>query len=537
MDLSSSMRYGTLLGFDIQTSTRATNNPDTLVPTFGHYSSSSAGLTGPTTNRTSAYDNYTISPSNTTAGNSSYNLTYINGFYQNAAYASTLIRAFDSFTSTDGGNTWTAPTSGAIAAVASLLLRLRAGRRRASFQVGEHHDLRHDRQGRAGQQHHEHPLGAGRLLGLSAAAGHLGDRRHPQSLDQADYSATGTRFNGYTQGPGYYGKTFFIWPPDPRTGAIPDTTTLSYLDSLGITNTTDQNTIAASGTDLTNLTIWLKKRRRTAAQTAAPRHLLPVLRPGQHSKAPIYYAVCRLFNRAYPAGAAMALLRDWRLRFFGTDDNTKLFDSSGSLNPPGSSGMYTALQTYNAILQLDHPVAEPLPDAVAGRPHQVLRIDPDLDHRDLAQLRQHGPALLGRVHRPRARLQTNLGGRLPGHQRRWPATAAISPGEPWAISAPPLRDAIHELHGQPGRAPSCATGSAPSSWSITCITTTCTRTRISTTIMSCSPGIATRRRSTPAGKPSRPPSTRCRTTTPTIGSLSSFTASRASPASSTDSLQ
>ena len=22
-------------------------------------------------------------------------------------------------------------------------------------------------------------------------------------------------FNGYTQGPGYWGKTFFIWPPDP----------------------------------------------------------------------------------------------------------------------------------------------------------------------------------------------------------------------------------------------------------------------------------------------------------------------------------
>ncbi|OYV91077.1 MAG: hypothetical protein B7Z73_05645 [Planctomycetia bacterium 21-64-5] len=26
---------------------------------------------------------------------------------------------------------------------------------------------------------------------------------------------TGSAFNGYTQGPGYYGKTFFIWPPDP----------------------------------------------------------------------------------------------------------------------------------------------------------------------------------------------------------------------------------------------------------------------------------------------------------------------------------
>src|SRR5271169_5478324 len=39
--------------------------------------------------------------SNTTVANTSYSLTYINNFYQNAAYATTLIRAFDSYTSTD----------------------------------------------------------------------------------------------------------------------------------------------------------------------------------------------------------------------------------------------------------------------------------------------------------------------------------------------------------------------------------------------------------------------------------------------------
>ncbi len=27
---------------------------------------------------------------------------------------------------------------------------------------------------------------------------------------------TGTAFNGYTQGPSFWGKTFFVWPPDPR---------------------------------------------------------------------------------------------------------------------------------------------------------------------------------------------------------------------------------------------------------------------------------------------------------------------------------
>ena len=46
----------------------------------------------------------------------------------------TLIRAFDSYTSTDGGNTWTRADF-RIAGVASHLVCLRAGRRRAAFQV------------------------------------------------------------------------------------------------------------------------------------------------------------------------------------------------------------------------------------------------------------------------------------------------------------------------------------------------------------------------------------------------------------------
>src|SRR5262249_8459620 len=75
MDLSGSMRFGTCLGFDFYTSSRSSNNPDPLIPTFGHYSSSSANMQGPTTNSTLAVDSYTISPSNTTVGNSSYSLT------------------------------------------------------------------------------------------------------------------------------------------------------------------------------------------------------------------------------------------------------------------------------------------------------------------------------------------------------------------------------------------------------------------------------------------------------------------------------
>src|SRR5262249_49588727 len=66
-----------------------------------------------------------------------------------------------------------------------------------------------------------------------------------------------------------------------------------------------------------------------------------------------YYAVCRLFNRAYPGGQAWtttSFSADWRHRFFGTTDNTVLFTNNGVLKAPGSAGMCSAITTYNAIL-------------------------------------------------------------------------------------------------------------------------------------------------------------------------------------------
>ena len=113
----------------------------------------------------------------------------------------------------------------------------------------------------------------------------------PNVWTQGDYSAQ--PFNGYTQGPGYYGKTFFLWPPDPRTAnALSGTTLTGYLSALGI-NTADQTVLSniwstwqAKGvgpgsTGLSNLQAWLKWKpsqggaralcRRSAALTRHPR--------------------------------------------------------------------------------------------------------------------------------------------------------------------------------------------------------------------------------------------------------------------------
>ncbi len=76
------------------------------------------------------------------------------------------------------------------------------------------------------------------------------------------WQTTAGRFKGYTVGPGYYGKTFYMWPPDPRT---------------------------------------------------------PVSTPGQ---------------AGYVAG-------DWRQRFFGTNNNTVLWNSSGTWIQNGGTINYT----------------------------------------------------------------------------------------------------------------------------------------------------------------------------------------------------
>ena len=328
MDLSGSMRMGTCLGFDFYSSSRTTNNPDPLVPTFGHYSSANAGLIGPSTNRTSAVDSYTISPSNTTAPNSSYSLTYINNFYQNAAYATPLVRAFDSYTSTDGGNTWTAPTSGTPQLPPATYATVPGGDV-PLFKNGSTTTYATDVNDVLGSSSTNI---AWELDGYSAySAGQpdtSGTGSVPKVWTQVDYSAT--QFNGYTKGPGYYGKTFFLWPPDPRnTNTLSGSTLTGYLNLIGV-NAADQTVLSnmwstwqAQGvgpgsTGLTNLQNWLKGTAKGGASSlptfsgyytpTSTTALVPGLTSWNgtalttSTKPRTYYAVCRLFNRAYPAG-------------------------------------------------------------------------------------------------------------------------------------------------------------------------------------------------------------------------------------------
>ena len=112
-----------------------------------------------------------------------------------------------------------------------------------------------------------------------------------------DLKAAAQRYQGFTMGPGYFGKTFYMWPPDPRTpvGQIGDATYKAgdwrqrfYLPRSGSTqNTTDnsmfwnttgfwkpQNTGTSANyiVNYDNILAWLKK---------GPQTLPPSLRCGR----------------------------------------------------------------------------------------------------------------------------------------------------------------------------------------------------------------------------------------------------------------
>jgi Flp pilus assembly protein TadG len=368
MDLSGSMRFGTCLGYDFYTNSRTTNNPDTLVPTFSHYSSASAGMQGPTTNRTSSYDNYTISPSNATAANSSYAQTYVNNFYQNAAYASTLIRAFDSYTSTNGGATWNPPSSGTPVLPPTSY---------ASVPGGDVPLFQSSSSSTYAKNVNDVVAGNSRnaVWELDGYSRYTNGSLTNACQGEDNYQSA--PFYGYTRGPGYYGKTFFIWPPDPRrplTTAANSTHIKQILTDAGYTSSDFSGGV--TGPPLYGIyTVTTTTGSRTwpwpndGGVSLSSYLLSKVYVPGGsrllNSSDLEYHRIMRLYSWNYVIDNVGTTPCDWRVRFFGTNDNTRLFNSSGSLNLPGAT-TYTI--NYNEILRWITQTSNPFPQQMrAGR--------------------------------------------------------------------------------------------------------------------------------------------------------------------------
>ncbi|HEY1377428.1 MAG TPA: pilus assembly protein TadG-related protein [Gemmataceae bacterium] len=265
LDFSGSMRYASCLGIpayppygspNVRNNGSGTgsgsNNPESVYPKFGHYSATAtAGLQFTSATMLNS-DQYT--PSNITEADS-YNDNrppLVGDFYQHVPYTDPDIPAFNN---TNG----TGPT---VPADASL---------DADNFAGGDKPLKNS-MNLATNSYAYTLQDALNTTSATSTNGKLWEGTSPVSSGGYQ-TITGTAFKGYTQGPRYWGKTFFIWPPDKVS---------------------------------TN---------------------------------------------------------DWRRKFFGTNDNTRLFDSGGNWKVPAStsSGVTTTNYTINYAAILTWIKASPSP--------------------------------------------------------------------------------------------------------------------------------------------------------------------------------
>jgi Flp pilus assembly protein TadG len=169
LDYSGSMRFASYAGVPNWPSFTV-NNPDTVVPQFGHYSAAGAGSMYATS--------FTLpySAANITTTTSDGRPPICGDFYQDSSGTPAFTQAPASYAATPGGDNF-------------LMVN----------------------QNKGGSYAHT----VAEALGIPS--GSITTKYADSKFEASGYTAYGMAktFQGYTQGPGYYGKTFFIWPPDP----------------------------------------------------------------------------------------------------------------------------------------------------------------------------------------------------------------------------------------------------------------------------------------------------------------------------------
>ncbi len=162
LDYSGSMRYGSTMGLPFASASRtSSNNPDTVVPNFGHYTSSSANLVA--TSFTPLYGEGNIS-----AQTSDGRDAVVEDFYSDAGGTAAFTAAPNSYATTPGGDNY-------------LKINNNTG-----------------------------------LTYAQTVQGITGSTTRNNTFETQGYTAySGQPFTGYTFGPKYWGKTFFVWPPNP----------------------------------------------------------------------------------------------------------------------------------------------------------------------------------------------------------------------------------------------------------------------------------------------------------------------------------
>jgi hypothetical protein len=168
LDYSGSMRFGSLTGLSSGSSAYSgsrtqSNNPDPVFPQFGHYSNvASAGLQATSFN--SPYD-----PANITTTTSDGRPPVVLDFYRDNGGTLAFTPASTAFATTPGGDNY-----------------LKSAQNTSANWAADVEDV-------------------------------VGSTSFNNTFETQGYQAyTGVPFAGYTQGPGYWGKSFFVWPPNPQ---------------------------------------------------------------------------------------------------------------------------------------------------------------------------------------------------------------------------------------------------------------------------------------------------------------------------------
>lgn len=170
-DFTGSMRFSSLLGQPYY-GNRSSNNPDSVYPTWGAYSDTTDAAMQ-ATSFTSPWD-----AANITTTTSDGRPPVCADFYQDSNGTAAFTAASTSYATTPGGD-----------------VPLKTSKNTSSTW--------------------------GQTLASILSISNPTTSTYDSNFESSGYKAysMATAFNRYTLGPGYYGKTFFIWPPDPSTGS------------------------------------------------------------------------------------------------------------------------------------------------------------------------------------------------------------------------------------------------------------------------------------------------------------------------------
>jgi Flp pilus assembly protein TadG len=204
MDFSGSMRFDSMLAAPHGGTRQKSMNPETVYPLFGHYSATASAALAYTSNYQVASGEI-MGPDNDTTTTTD-GPPVIQDFYQDLAPFGTTQLAF---TSAGPGD-----AAGWVGGDKYLMTNLNHGTSYAQT--------------------------VQQVLNTTA----IDSSFETNGYDDSRF-ATGRTFAGYVQGPSYWGKTFFIWPPDPRPSK--DWRKLYFFKNDGVTPLDDYTLLWDSG--------------------------------------------------------------------------------------------------------------------------------------------------------------------------------------------------------------------------------------------------------------------------------------------------